>query len=165
MPRLTFFIMLLAIAGFAHAQQPAEAMLVKTDAREILAQQAQIRDQARAGGGRFEGWQPEQFAELSREQDTVTRLLQGVNKTTDLASRDQMQVFNSLEAISALLNPSDSDDRMICHRTRPTGSNRYRTICNTVAQRRVEQAASQTSMERREMRCMPKLDGSLDCGQ
>lgn len=88
---------------------------------------------------------------ILQHQERLTALLRNVDRTTDLPERRQIDVFNTLEAISALIN-RDPEGRMVCWRERPVGSNRTQTACMTVAQMRAEREASQTEIARRDQR-------------
>lgn len=121
------------------ASLPAFSSDVKptADAKAILAQQAEIRAEALAGKGRYKDMGEAQRAELFNHQDTVTRLLQGVDSTANLPENDKLAAFNALEAIKAIVNKAE-DERIICVREKPMGSNRPERVCKTVAQRRAE---------------------------
>lgn len=133
-------MMLAVLTALAAAwHQPAGAQEhPNLDAQAILAQQAQIRADAVAGTGRYKDLPEHQRSELFALQDRVTAKLSGRAATTAMKEHDQIAVFNALEAISAILN-GDEDERMICERKRPVGSNRRETVCRTVAQRRADQ--------------------------
>ena len=152
--RLTSLSLFLALAMFstaAIADEPAK-VLVETDATAILAQQAEIRAGAAAREGRYKNLKQEQLDQLSREQDTVQRLLAGRTRTTELPQAAQLEVFNALEAISAIVNKAE-DDRLVCRSHKPTGSNRKVTTCQTVAQIRAQRQRDQDTMGRRDQQC------------
>ena len=145
-------VLALAMAGTAAiAAEPAN-VLVETDATAILAQQAEIRAGAAARQGRYKNMKQEQLEQLSREQDTVQRLLAGRTRTTELPHAAQLEVFNALESSSAIVNKAE-DDRLVCRSHKPTGSNRKVTTCQTVAQLRVQRQRDQDTMNRRDQQC------------
>lgn len=115
----------------------ADDVIVNTDARAIVKQQNEIRGQAEAREGRYRDLDDRAHARLRSHQDTVFSLLEGRERSSELNQRDQTRLFNSLEAISAIINRAE-DDRMVCERIRPTGTNRPLRVCKTVAQRREE---------------------------
>jgi hypothetical protein len=132
--RSAVFAVALLLAGlpaFAADQKP------DNDARAILAEQAQIRSEAMARKGRYKDMPEAQRTELFAHQDTVTRLLQDVDKPSDLSENEKLAVFNALEAVEAIVNKAE-DERMVCVREKPLGSNRPERVCKTVAQRREE---------------------------
>lgn len=136
------------LADFASASQP---MHPNVDAQAIRAQQATIRSEILSGAGPYQQLDPKSRDAILQHQERLTALLRNVDRTTDLPERRQIDVFNTLEAISALIN-RDPDGRMVCWRERPVGSNRTQTACMTVAQMRAEREASQTEIARRDQR-------------
>ena len=152
--RQTAFSLLIALAMVstaAIADEPKQ-ILVETDAAAILAQQQEIREGAASGTGRYKGLKPEVREQLAREQDTVQRLLSGRAKSTELPPAAQMELFNALEAISAIVNKAE-DDRLVCRSHKPTGSNRKITTCQTVAQIRAQRQRDQDTLNRRDQQC------------
>lgn len=117
------------------------------NAQDILIQQQAIRADAAASKGRYRDMPESERAKLYGYQDTVTRLLTGVTLTTELAEKDQLTVANALEAVEAIVNKAE-DERRICERQKPTGSNRSVTVCRTVAQRRAERERLESDLKR-----------------
>ncbi|MGY0560617.1 hypothetical protein ACW7G2_07850 [Luteimonas sp. A277] len=146
--------------GFATAALVVSAgvlagdVVVNTDAQAILQQQQEIRQEAVAREGRYKDLDERTHRELLDKQDTVFSLLEGRERSTELGERDQVALFNSLESISAIINQAE-DERMVCERVRPTGSNRAQRVCKTVAQRRAEHEAAQRGADMsRNARCV-----------
>ncbi len=135
-----------AIALMCLAAPPVSANNTRnTDARTILDQQAGIRTEAMNKKGRYKDMAEAKRQELFAHQDKVNRMLEGVASTTDLPETDQIAVFNSLEAIEAIINQAE-DERMVCKRVKPVGSNRPETVCKTVAQMRAEKLDAESAM-------------------
>jgi hypothetical protein len=129
------------------------------DANAIRAQQQQIRSEAQARSGRYAKLSPKQQRELAHQQDRVMQLLgSNVARTTDLSEVDQVALFNSLEAIEAIVNNAE-DERLVCERHKPVGTNRPRTVCRTAAQRAAAREASQERVIERTQTC---IRGSSD---
>ena len=128
---------------------PAQANL---DAKAIVAQQAEIRAEAAARSGRYKDMPAAKREELFALQDKVSKQLAGRTTITELAEADQIAVFNALEAISSIINQAE-DERMVCERYKPIGSNRPQTLCKTVAQRRAEREAGE-ALGPRDQRCV-----------
>lgn len=135
--------------ALAQSQGP---VLVETDASAIVAQQNEIRREAEQRRGRYKDMAGADRDRLLRTQDRVLGRLDGRTSTTELPRADQVALFNDLEEISALVNKAE-DDRMICERSRPIGSNRPVSVCKTVAQRREERERSLESRGPRDARC------------
>lgn len=135
----------LLLPGVAAASDQPD-VVVNTDARAIIAQQHEIREEALAGEGRYGEMSEPDRRRLMSEQDKVLELLEGKERSTELSQIDQTILFNSLESISAIVNRAE-DDRMVCERVRRTGTNRAERVCMTVAQRREEAQRSRQSYE------------------
>jgi hypothetical protein len=130
-----------------------------TSAAAIREQQQEIRTEVVAGKGRYKDMASDKRAKLLSHQDRVLALLAGVDFTTELSELDQIAAFNALEAIEAIVNAAE-DERMICERFKPVGSNRPQTLCRTVAQRRAEREAAQQGMGRRDQTCFKDAQGN-----
>ena len=138
----------------AASDQPQ--VVVNTDARAIVAQQQEIREEALAGEGRYGDMPEADRRRLLSEQDKVLAMLEGKERSTELSQIDQTILFNSLESISAIINRAE-DDRMVCERVRRTGTNRAERVCMTVAQRREaaqESRRSYEAVQTRNSRCV-----------
>lgn len=121
------------------------------DAQAIVAQQAAIRAETLSRTGRYKDMPAAKREELFALQDKVTKQLADRATTTELREQDQIAVFNALEAISAIINQAE-DERMICERKRPVGSNRTQTVCMTLAQRNAERESGAEFIQRRDQR-------------
>ncbi|MDH5822458.1 hypothetical protein QFW77_05570 [Luteimonas sp. RD2P54] len=140
------------LASAALLANETEQVLVETDARAIVAQQQEIRSDAVARTGRYKDMDERTRTELLAKQDRVFALLEGRERSTDLPPGDQTALFNSLESISAIVNNAE-DERMVCERIRPTGSNMSQNVCKTVAQRRAEREAARQATSMRNVKC------------
>lgn len=147
-----FLLGALSLPSTAMAQQAADGQASGSDAQAIRAQQLQIREEAEAGAGRYERLPTTKRADLYARQDRVQAALAGVSRTSELDQRTRVSVFNDLEAISAIINQAE-DDRMICARERLVGSNRPKTVCRSVAQRRMDQVNAAGNTNERNIIC------------
>ncbi|WP_157981459.1 hypothetical protein [Cognatilysobacter tabacisoli] len=145
MSRLTLclFAALLVAAALPAIANPGD----NTSASAIRAQQAQIAAELADRKGRFKDLDAARKAELQAHQTTVLSRLVNVEQTTELPETDQIAVFNALEAIEAIVNQAE-DERMVCERYKPVGSNRPTTVCKTVAQRRAEKQVAEQNLSR-----------------
>jgi multidrug resistance efflux pump len=119
-----------------------------TDAAAIRAQQSQIRSDAQARIGRYKDMSETKRLKMFEHQDRVEHLTAGISQTTELGENDQIVLFNALEAIEALVNQAENE-RMVCRRIKPVGSNRPTTVCRTVAQLREDREEAERNMMRR----------------
>lgn len=155
--RLRLILAGLILLGAASASLLAQEH-PNLDARAILAQQAGIRAEAVARTGRYKDMPTAKLDELFALQDKVSGQLAGRATTTELPEQDQIAVFNALEAISAIINQAE-DERMICERQRPVGSNRTRTVCRSVAQRRQDREDAEKQVHYRDQQCLKDASG------
>lgn len=137
-------VMVLGVAGFTPGPATGSDNF---DAATIRAQQAQLRSDAEARRGPFKDIGESERAELSRQQDIVDRLTRDVSRTTELREAQQVELLNALEHISAIVNRAE-DERLVCRRHRPTGSNRPTTTCRTVAQLRADRVSVEQEVGR-----------------
>lgn len=100
------------------------------DASAIRTQQAGIRRDVLAGSPRYVHLDAASQARLLSLQDGVDALLKDVDNTGDLSERRQIELFNALESISAVVN-NDPDGRIECWRERPVGTSQAQTRCST----------------------------------
>jgi hypothetical protein len=126
--------------GAAHAN-PSEKILAETDAAKIVQQQTEVQFDVKARRGAYRDMEGRDRERLLLVQQRVINALEGRVSTNELAPTDRIALFNDLEEISALVNKAE-DERMVCERTRPIGSNRPVNICKTVAERRLEREQS-----------------------
>jgi hypothetical protein len=146
-------VVLVCGLGLATADaDPGKQVLAETDAAKIVSQQTEIHQDVLARRGPYRDMAESERARLLELQQGVIGALEGRARTTELPAAAQVSLFNDLEAISALVNKAE-DERMVCERTRPIGSNRPVNICKTVAERRLEREQSLEG-RRRDSRCM-----------
>ena len=122
------------------------------DLDSVRTQQAQIRAEVQAGEGRYVDMPVDKRHELLAKQDGLLKLIEGKQTDDQLTQSEQMEAFNTLEWIEATINNAE-DERMICKREKPTGSNRMQSVCKTVAQRREERENSERMMNDRNAVC------------
>jgi len=152
------FAAMLCMAGAAAAKDRQNL-----DADAIRGQQGDIRAAVEAGRGAYKDLPDSKKRELFGKQDRVLALLADRSRTTELNEHQQIELFNNLEAIQAIVNSAE-DERMICRRERPIGTNRPQTICKTVAQRREERNAVERDTGRRSNACSDEMISSGMCG-
>ncbi|WP_460830996.1 hypothetical protein [Lysobacter humi (ex Lee et al. 2017)] len=161
--RLTIaFTFALAMAGTAIASPPT--LQENTDARAILEQQRQIGADVAAGTGRYAGLTAAQREVVLTRQAEVRRLLEGRASMLELSEADRIRTFNALEAISAVIN-DEANERTICRRHKPVGSNRTQTVCKTVAQLRADEQSVQADTGRRTLQCSEATMGPGGCAR
>lgn len=120
-----------ASSAFANSGTPLDLEAVRT-------QQTQIRADVEAKRGRYKNMPAATRSELLAKQDAVARTIGTAATSVELTEQQRIEVFNALESIEAIVNKAE-DDRMVCRRIKPVGSNRPETVCHTVAQLRAEE--------------------------
>ncbi len=147
-------VLALLMSGTAVAATQADRapIQMETDVAAIVEQQTKIQRDARDRRGRYRDMAGADRDRLLQTQERVLGRVHGRARTTELSHADQQALFNDLETISALVNKAE-DERMVCERTRPIGSNRPVSVCKTVAQRRAERERMLQSTGGRDARC------------
>lgn len=159
---VAFIVLTLGLLGTAPLLSANDHSNLSASA--IREQQKQIRSDAEARTGRYKDLSETKRGELFARQDKVSALLKDVQLTTELKERDQIELFNALESIQAIVNAAE-DDRLICERKRPTGSNRTQTLCRSVAQRRAERELVERDTGRRTFDCSEATMGPGGCAR
>jgi len=124
---------------------------------EIRLQQEEIRRQTEDSDGRYVRFDKGELARLRTAQDTVFALLDGVSELSELRPSQQVDLFNALETVKAVLAANDAD-RQLCWREQRLGSHRIETVCATVAERQQIREGGQ------EWRGEPSICGSASAG-
>ena len=148
-----------AVSGWTAGASAQDGLQAET----IRAEQAALRSAVLAGQGAYKELAPDRKTRLLAEQDRVEALLSGVDSTLQLGDLQQAELLNTLTSIQTIVNQAE-DERMVCQRSKPIGSNRPRTECKTVAQRRMEREAAQQDMGRRNLTCSESTMGAGGCG-
>lgn len=142
---LVALALLWGVDAAAQDNEVREPIVVDTRVDRIIAQQTEIRRDATAKRGRYRDMDNPTRERLLSEQDKVFTLLEGRTASTELNREGQLSLFNSLEAISAIVNRAE-DERVVCERVRGQGTNIRSTVCKTVAQRRAERQSAAGSL-------------------
>ncbi len=96
----------------------------------IRDQQAEIRAGVMARTGPYAKLDDTKRHELLDRQTRMLAIIEGKQNAGELTERDRTEVFNTLEWIEGMVNNTD-DERVVCERTRKTGSNRLVRTCRT----------------------------------
>lgn len=138
---ILFALALWLSGGTLHAQTPADAQPGFAD---LVAAQKALRAEIKAGKQTFA---PDNQEALLKAQDEIFAIAEDNPADADLSEAEWVSVFNAQEQINQIVKASAADERVVCRRERPTGSNRMRSVCLTVAQWRSMQT-SQADMQR-----------------
>jgi hypothetical protein len=162
----------LTTAAWANTTDPlrGDAAALQADATEAeeeildvpgyLALRAeQLQEAERGGYGRIA--RPT-MDRLRTAYATMQRLLDGRASALDLSPEQQVELFNAQETISATL-AHQSENALICERSRSTGSHIRNTRCFTRAEREIQRQREQDGMRVLHMAppCGPGYAGEL----
>jgi len=117
------------------AQTPTDGQASLAD---LVAAQKALRADIKAGKQTFA---PDPQKALLKAQDEMFAVAKDNPTDADLSEEEWVKVFNAQEQINQIVKASAADERVVCRRERPTGSNRMRSVCLTVAQWRSMQAS------------------------
>ncbi|RDZ26783.1 hypothetical protein [Lysobacter silvisoli] len=128
---------------------------------QILQEQREIRAETERPTGAYARFDRNQIDKMQRAQDRIFRLLDGVDQVEQLDREKQVELFNSLEEVKAVL-AANENDRQICRRERKTGTTLREVRCATVGER------TKLTNEARDWKgdsgvCAPE-SGSTSCG-
>ena len=144
MKKTLIAFLLAAVPAFAFAAQESQLALADGDFAE---QRAEIEEDL-ADGKTYAEINHSDRAEVREALDRISRELEGVDSVAELAEPAKVTVFNEQERINTILTQARADSRLVCDRSRPTGSHRKVTKCQTVAERRRRMEADQDHLQR-----------------
>jgi len=104
----------------------------------VLERQKQIRAEVEAGKGAYGGLDANARRELTTRQERLAKLLEG-RRYEDLSESERESAHGDLAWIAQAAR--SDEEKLICERVRPIGSNRVERVCKTASQRRKEQEA------------------------
>lgn len=139
--RVLFFC---AAAALSFAAMAAKQGLELQQVRE---QQAEIRAGVMAKTGLYAKLNDDKRHELLDRQARMLALIEGKQNAAELSERDRTEVFNTLEWIEGTVN-NTGDERLVCERTRKTGTNRLVRTCKTERQWREYREYTRRELER-----------------
>lgn len=119
----------------ASAAQPAAAQASFVD---LVAAQKGLRKEIESGKQTFS---PDQRETLYEAQDVLFEIAEQNPTDADLSEDEWVKAFNAQERIHQIITQAAADERVVCRREKPTGSNRKQSVCRTVAEWRGLQAS------------------------
>jgi len=137
----------LVCASALLVSMPILATPKNQDVGPVVTQQQSIRADVLAGKQPYKTMPSAKRDELLAKQAELLKLLEGKKTFAELTEAQQIDAFNTLEWMEAAINNAE-EERMVCKREKPTGSNRTTTVCKTVAQIREEQEAARNAVDR-----------------
>jgi len=153
MSRAWMAVMLIGLVGVVHANADKVAM--------ILQQQREIRAQSEHSTGAYARFDPATLERMHSAQDTVFALLDGKTSVEQLAPDRQVELFNALEQVKAILAENDRN-RQKCWREHKLGTTMKITRCATLAE--LEQVRRDAEQWKAEPTICGQRDAMTDCG-
>ncbi len=135
--------LLCAAATFSFAAMAARQGL---ELQQVRDQQAEIRAGVLARSGPYKDMPDNTRMELLDKQNRLLSLIEGKQDAAELNENQRTEAFNLLEWIEGAVNKA-GDERMVCERTRKTGSNRTVRVCRTERQWREARERARRQME------------------
>lgn len=117
------------------------------DLSEIRAQQIEMREDALAGDGIFEGMSKTERADLAERQSRLLAMIEGKQTVQDLDDKDQVAAFNLLQEISTAITKAEGN-QLVCESVQRTGSHRREKRCTTIAERRQEREEARRALDK-----------------
>jgi hypothetical protein len=143
--RMLLCAALLAAAPAAFADQQQLALT----AGDFAAQRAAIEKNL-ADGKTYAEISP---ADRSKVRESLARIsgrLNGADSVDTLSEPIKVALFNDQELVNTILTQAADDSRLVCERSRSTGSHRATTKCHTVAERRRRMERDQEDLRQRQ---------------
>lgn len=148
--RMRMFVVAVVVGlccGFSFGVS-AQETVPPFDVGEVIEQQREIRQGIESDSARYRHLSERERRELLSRQGDLLYLLRD-REYQDLNDEQRVEAFNTLEWISAAIN-DDGDERMVCERTKTTGSNRIQRVCMTASERDRIREASRKELGRQQ---------------
>jgi uncharacterized membrane protein len=126
---------LLAATLFISPAFADDAVEIGSTPAQIRDAQTQLREAIEAKRGNYAHFTDEERREIFARQDDVLKAIEGRQSIDELNNDERVRLANALSAVDAAVGKAE-DNRMICERIKPIGSNRPQNKCMTVGQRR-----------------------------
>ncbi|MBU8977349.1 hypothetical protein JI752_014450 [Lysobacter sp. MMG2] len=146
-------VALLALAGAAHANADKVAM--------ILQQQREIRAESEHSTGAYARFDAGTLDRMHQAQDRVFRLLDGKSSVDQLRPSEQVEVFNALEEVKAILADNERNKQK-CWREHKLGTTMKITRCATLAE--LEQVRRDSEQWKADPSVCGQSSSGADCG-
>ncbi len=133
--RILFSAALIAASLLPFSAFAKDAIEISSTPSEIRAAQADLRKAIERKSGSYSHFTDAERKSIFAKQDELNALVDGKSTIDELGPDGKIAVANALEAVNALVNRAE-DNRLICERVKPLGSNRPQNKCMTVGERR-----------------------------
>ena len=128
---------------------------------QILSQQREIRSQSESSTGAYSRFDREALDRMHAAQDRIFVLLDGVSSLDQLNANEQVELFNSIEVVKAVISGNEADQQK-CWREHKLGSTIPKTRCATLAE--IQQIRQGAEDWKGKPSICGNMGGGLDCG-
>lgn len=133
--RNIFAMALIAITLFSCPAFAEDAVAIDSTPAQIRTAQGDLRQAIERKSGNYSHFTDDERKAIFAKQDEVLSLIDGKQDIAELGPDGKIALANALEAVKASLARAE-DNRMICERIKPIGSNRPQNKCLSVGTRR-----------------------------
>ncbi|NOT87478.1 MAG: hypothetical protein HOP03_04780 [Lysobacter sp.] len=129
--------MLLSCPTFAD-----DAIVIESTPAQIRTAQSEQRQAIERKSGNYSHFTDDERKTIFAKQDEVLRLIDGKQTVEELGPDGKIALANALASVDAAVTRAE-DNRLICERVKPVGSNRPQNKCISVGERRRQRDAAQ----------------------
>lgn len=133
--RNMFAMALVAVTLFSSPVFAEDAITIDSSPAQIRTAQADLRLAIERKSAGYSHFSDDERKEIFARQDEVLALIEGKQEIADLGPDGKVALGNALAAVNASVARAE-DNRMICERIKPVGSNRPQNKCISVGNRR-----------------------------
>ena len=133
--RNMFAMALVAVTLFSSPVFAKDVISIDSTPAQIRTAQADLRLAIERKSAGYSHFNDDERKEIFARQDEVLALIEGKQEIADLGPDGKIALGNALAAVNASVARAE-DNRMICERIKPVGSNRPQNKCISVGNRR-----------------------------
>lgn len=133
--RNMFAMALVAVTLFSSPAFAEDVIAIDSTPAQIRTAQGDLRQAIERKSGNYSHFTDDERKAIFAKQDEVLSLIDGKQAVADLGPDGKIALANALEAVNASVARAE-DNRMICERIKPVGSNRPQNKCISAGTRR-----------------------------
>ncbi len=133
--RNLFAMALVAVTLFSCPAFAEDIITIDSTPAQIRTAQGELRAAIERKSGSYSHFTDDERKAIFARQDDVLSLIDGKQDIAELGPDGKIALGNALEAVDASVARAE-DNRMICERIKPVGSNRPQNKCISVGARR-----------------------------
>jgi len=133
--RNMFAMALVAVTLLSSPAFAEDAISIDSTPAQIRTAQSDLRLAIERKSGNYSHFNDDERKAIFARQDEVLSLIDGKQDIAELGPDGKIALVNAMAAVDASVARAE-DNRMICERIKPVGSNRPQNKCMSVGQRR-----------------------------